>query len=120
MKAHVACAALIGAIALSGCAGLPSVDQIGTHKNLGRAISADVGTTTLTQLFTQRTELNPIVAGCAKAIGLGPHAGIIVCAVAAGIVAYQIITHIDNLKLTAAAVVIESGMAVRNVYVFGH
>ena len=112
--------AIFALAALVGCTSMPTAEQIGTHENLKRAIGADVATTTATQLFTTRTELNPLVAGCAKALPFGPHAGIIVCTVAAGILAYQIITRIDNPKLTAAAVVIESGMAARNIYVFGH
>ena len=112
--------AIFALAALVGCTSMPTVEQIGTHKNLRRAIGADVATTTATQLFTTRTELNPLVAGCAKALPFGPHVGIIACSVMASIAAYKLITWVDNPKLTAAAVVIESGMAARNVYVFGH
>ena len=112
--------AIFAIAALVGCTSMPTVEQIGTHKNRKYAIGSDVGTTIATQIFTNRLELNPFVNGCYKTLGLAPHAGIILCSIAAGIIAYQIITRIDNPKVTAAAVVIESGMAARNVYVFGH
>ena len=112
--------AILAVAALVGCTSMPTVEQIGTHQNLRNAIGADVATTTATQLFTKRIELNPFVNGCYKTLGLAPHAGIILCSIAAGVIAYQIITRVDNPKVTAAAVVIESGMAARNIYVFGH
>lgn len=97
-----------------------AVEKVGTLENVKYAIGADVGTTTATQLLTHRTELNPVIVACGKALGLGPHAGIIVCSVAAGVAVYYALKKIDSPKLNAAVVVIESGMAARNAYVFTH
>lgn len=110
----------LAATLLSGCSFLPSVEEVGTLENAKCAIAADVGTTTLTQIFTNRTELNPIIVACGKALGLGPQAGIIICSVAAGIAVYYALKEINSPELNAAVVVVEGTMAARNLFVMPH
>jgi len=113
---------LFAVLFLSGCATLQTTsNSLGSLDTFAQAAGADVGTTVATKLLTHRTELNPVILWCSKTLGLGvTPVGIIVCSVAAAVVAYKVLEYIDEPKITATATVIEFGMAARNILLINH
>jgi len=119
--------ALALVLVLVGCSSVPNIPTFdtplgntGKPSTFAKAVGADAATTTATQLLTKRTELNPVIVACSHALGLGPHAGIILCTVAASVALYEVIAHVNNPSLTSAATIAEFWMAGRNIYVFKH
>ncbi len=109
-------AALILLLALSGCAGLPSVEQIGTPDNFAKCAAADVVTTTIGLSVGGMVEGNPLTRALTiKAFG---HvAGTVVPVIGLSVAGYYLLKWINRPAVTATATALTCFSAARNLYI---